>query len=118
MRKTNCCRAALLALAAAAALSAAPAARASFSLPGVETYGETEDSPAQAFLRRHFTKLIVAVPVAAGIIIILIMGPSDVSDALLRVPRRRRSLLGDIFFGGGGFGSGGFGGGSGKDPWL
>ncbi len=116
MKNTRYCRAALLALAAAAALWTAPAA-AAFSLPGVESYDETEDNPAQAFLRRHFTKLIIAVPIAAGVIIILIMGPSDVSDALLRVPRRRRSLLGDIFFGGGGFGSGGFGGGSGNDPW-
>lgn len=101
------CRAALLALAAAAGLSLTPAARASLQLPGVESYSE-EDTPAQAFVRRHFMTLIVAVPITAAVIYILIFGPSEVSDAL-RYARPHRS--GNIFFGGGGFGSGGFGGG-------
>ena len=102
----------LLALAACAALpllTPGPARAQGFN--SWESGGEAEDTPAAAFIRRHLSKLMVAVPVAMAVVYILIMGPADVSDAAARARLMHR---------GGGWGRrGGFGGSTSlRNPWL
>lgn len=94
-----------------------PAASASILLGGPqEEYSEGE-TDAQRFLKRYWETLIVAVPVAMGVIYILIMGPADVLDAWNRLPRRGRWGRRNSY---GGFGSrGGFGDDPNRgNPWL
>jgi len=107
-------RAAAFAL-AAAALWLAPA---SAGLNSWEGAGETVDTPAQDFLRRHGKLVFGALPVVMFFVYFLVMGPADMLDAARRTAGgRRRGLFGNR----GGFGSsGGFGGDpiTRKNPWL
>jgi len=101
----------LLAIAACAVLpllTPGPARAQGFS--SWESGGAEEDTPAAAFIRRHLSKLMVAVPVALGVIYFLIMGPADMSDAAQRARLMHR---------GGGWGRrGGFGGSTSlRNPW-
>lgn len=101
----------LLALAAGAALALLPPGPA--RAQGFNSWGSgeaAEDTPAAAFIRRHLSKLMVAVPVAMMVVYILIMGPADVSDAARRARLMHR---------GGGWGRrGGFGGSTSlRNPW-
>ena len=102
----------LLAIAAGAALSLLPPCPA--PAQGFNSWGSSEadeDTPAAAFIRRHLSKIMVAVPVALGVIYFLIMGPADMSDAARRAHLMHR---------GGGWGRrGGFGGSTSlRNPWL
>lgn len=94
-----------------------PAASASILLGGPQEDRFEDETDAQSFLKRYWETLIIAVPVAMGVVYILIMGPADVLDAWRRLPRRGRWGRYNSY---GGFGSrGGFGDDPNRgDPWL
>lgn len=91
----------------AVGLAFLPAASASILLGGPQEESYGEETAGQRFLKRYWETLIIAVPVAMGVVYILIMGPADVADAWQRMPRRRGWGRHNSY---GGFGSrGGFG---------
>jgi hypothetical protein len=101
----------LLALAAGAALALVPPDPA--AAQGFNSWGggeAAEDTPAAAFIRRHLSELMVGVPILMIAVYILLMGPSDVSEAASRARLMHR---------GGGWGRrGGFGGSTSlRNPW-
>jgi hypothetical protein len=107
----------LLAAWLAVGLAFLPAASASILLGGPQQEYSEDETAAQRFLRRYWQQLIVALPIAMGVMYIIIMGPADVLDSWRRLPRRGRWGRYNSY---GGFGGrGGFGDDPNRgNPWL